>query len=958
MSFAVGSLVRARGREWVVLPDSEEEFLLLRPLGGTDHEIAGLHTALEDVAAASFAPPDPGRLGDHRSCRLLRDAARISSRAGAGPFRSFARIAVEPRPYQLVPLLMALRLDPVRLLIADDVGIGKTVEAALIARELLDRGEINRTAVLCPPHLAEQWHTELRGKFHIDSELVLPSTASRLERPCRLGESLFEHYPHVVVSMDFIKSESRRQEFLRTCPGFVIVDEAHTCAFGAIGRGRHQRHELIGDLAKDTERHLLLVTATPHSGKEDAFRSLLAILEPTFGDLPDDLTGPANEGHRRRLAKHFVQRRRADIRRYLDEDTPFPERREGEETYALTPEYRRLFERALNYAREKVRDDSGGQHQQRVRWWSALALLRSLASSPAAAAATLRSRASVADTSSPAEADELGRRTVLDDATDQPDDSIDVPPGADAGAEARDIAPDARTARNRRLLELAREAEKLYGKPDAKLGQATVHIRGLLADGFHPIVFCRFIPTAEYVAEHLRSALPKGTEVEAITGALPPDEREARIEALGEKRAQGSRIVLVCTDCLSEGINLQDHFDAVFHYDLAWNPTRHEQREGRVDRFGQPRNEVRVLTYYGIDNAIDGIVLDVLLRKHQTIRNSLGISVPVPLDTNQVVEAVFEGLLLREQAGSSPEQLLPGLEEYLRPQKQDLYTAWDNAADREKRSRTMFAQDTIRVEEVARELEAAREATGSAADVRTFALEALQAHAGVVTERRGAVELDLSHTPRALRDLVPGLPETLSVRFELPVSDGVLHLSRTHPLVEGLAAHVLDTALDPELDGIAQRAGAIRTAEVWTRTTLLLCRFRFDITTRRGMGRAAVEENELAEDCDLLAFEGSPESATWLSSERAEALLQAKPSGNVLPEQARERVEQVISGEPALQQALVAVAQARAESLLAAHRRVRQAARLRGVSYDVKPQLPVDLLGIYIYLPDPKAESA
>src|SRR4029079_19430442 len=109
---------------------------------------------------------------DFASGRLLRDAARLSTRAAAGPFRSFGRIAVEPRPYQLVPLMMALKLDPVRLLIADDVGIGKTIEAATVARELLDRREIQRMAVLCPPHLAEQWQEELQEKFHIEAELV------------------------------------------------------------------------------------------------------------------------------------------------------------------------------------------------------------------------------------------------------------------------------------------------------------------------------------------------------------------------------------------------------------------------------------------------------------------------------------------------------------------------------------------------------------------------------------------------------------------------------------------------------------------------------------------------------------------------------------------------------------------------------------------------------------------
>ena len=180
MSFAVGSLVKVRGREWVVLPESDERLLMVRPLGGTEAEVTGIFLPLERVVPATFDLPDPNYPGDYHSCRSLRDAVRLGFRSSAGPFRSFAHIAVEPRPYQLVPLLMALKLDPVRLLIADDVGIGKTIEACLIARELIDRGEVSRMAVLCPPQLAEQWQAELHDKFHLDAELVLSSTASQV----------------------------------------------------------------------------------------------------------------------------------------------------------------------------------------------------------------------------------------------------------------------------------------------------------------------------------------------------------------------------------------------------------------------------------------------------------------------------------------------------------------------------------------------------------------------------------------------------------------------------------------------------------------------------------------------------------------------------------------------------------------------------------------------------------
>lgn len=943
MSFAVGSLVKARGREWEVLPQSTDALLVLRPLGGSRDEIAGICTALEDVAPATFDLPEPREVGDFRSCSLLRDAIRISSRAGAGPFRSFARIAVDPRPYQLVPLLLALRQEHVRLLIADDVGIGKTVEALLVARELLDRGEIERTAVLCPPHLAEQWQAEMRDKFHLDAEVVLPGTATRLERGCRVGESLFERYPHVIVSLDFIKSDRRRDEFLRTCPEFVIVDEAHTCAFGYENRGgRHQRHQLVSQLAQQADRHLVLVTATSHSGNEDAFRSLLTLLADDFRTLLADLSGPANEPHRRRVAAHVVQRRRGDIRHFLHTDTPFPARLEREETYKLTPEYRRLFDRVLAYARETVRDPSGGQHRQRVRWWSALALLRSLASSPAAAAETLRNRAAVADTETVDEANDLGRRTVFDMDDDEVADTLDVAPGADAGDEP------ASGKKDRRLLDLAREADTLRGTKDAKLTTVAKLVREFLSDGFHPIVFCRFIPTVDYLAEELRKALPRGTEVAAVTGMLAPDEREARIAELGEKRAGGQKIVLVCTDCLSEGINLQNHFDAVLHYDLAWNPTRHEQREGRVDRFGQPGKTVRVLTYYGLDNRIDGLVLDVLLRKHQTIRTALGISVPVPVNTAAVMEAVCEGLLLKEQATGVGQDVLPGLETHVRPQREALHAAWDKAADREKRSRTLFAQESIHVDEVARELDAARAATGSLDDVRRFTLEGLRAHRAVVSEREGAVEVTLTDCPRPLRDQFVDTPDRFTARFDLPVDEGVLYLSRTHPIVEGLAAHIVDTALDPQQDGIARRAGVIRTREVARRTTVVLCRFRFDITTTR----AEQTQNQLAEECGLLAFEGAPESATWLEGAEAERLLQLRPTGNIHAEQAAGFVRRVVEGFDALRTHLDAESDRRADLLLDSHRRVRAAARLRRVSYRVEPQRPIDVLGVYVFLPD------
>ena len=638
------------------------------------------------------------------------------------------------------------------------------------------------------------------------------------------------------------------------------------------------------------------------------------------------------------MAGHLVQRRRADITHFLKTETPFPEREEAEEHYELSPEYRRLFERILDFAREAVTDPGGGRHHQRVRWWSALALLRSLASTPAAAAATLRNRAATAGTESEDEADAVGRRAVLDVDSEDLTETMDTAPGADSGEET-----DEALRTRRRLLDFARDADRLKGDQDAKLVKATGFVKEFLRDGYRPILFCRFIPTAEYLAEQLRKRLPQDVEVVAVTGTLPPADREARIVDL----AANEKRVLVATDCLSEGINLQEHFDAVMHYDLSWSPTRHEQREGRVDRFGQPAKKVRVLTYYGVDNQIDGIVLDVLIRKHKTIRSSLGVSVPVPIDTNAVVESIFEGLLLRQQGGRGPAgALLPGFEEHFRPKKDELFTKWEETASREKRSRTVFAQESIKVEEVSRVLAEARTAIGSAESVQSFVVNSLRAYKGVVTPKASRLRFDLREVPRALRDVL-GNDETFEAKFEMPVDEGVRYLSRTHPFVEALATHVMDAALDPLGEGIARRSGAIRTSVVQRRTTLLLVRYRFDIVTKRGNG----EESQLAEETRVLAFRGAPHEAEWLTEEEAETLLPAQPSGNIHDEQKATFIGQVVEEYERLRGHIEREAERRAAVLLESHRRVREEAKLRGVTHRVSAQLPPDVLGIYVLLP-------
>lgn len=927
MSFAPGALVSARGREWVVLPESDDAFLVVRPLGGDHDDVTGVFP--EEAESASFPAPSPGDLGDQASARLLLSALRLGFRSSAGPFRSFGQIAVEPRAYQLVPLLMALREPVTRLLIADDVGIGKTVEAGLVATELLALGEARGLAVLCSPALAEQWQAELREKFGLQAEVVLPSTAHRLEKTLLGDESIFDRYPVTVVSTDFIKSDRRRHEFLRTCPELVIVDEAHTCvaAAGLAGKGRTQRFELVSALAADTQRHLILVTATPHSGKEESFRNLVGLLDPALAEVDLD-----TEAGRRLLARHFVQRRRRDIRRYLDQNTPFPKDRETKEVpYRLAPAYAELFEDVLEYTRSTVVAATGGI-EARVSWWSALALLRALASSPRAARRTLETRSAASAVDSIEAADAIGRSVVLDLADDEAVEAADATPGADTGATTSVL----RGFRDR--------AVALEGAADAKLKAVTAQVKSLLAEGDQPIVFCRFIDTAEYLAEYLAKNLGRNTTVAAVTGTLPPDERSARIDELTS--VEGAK-VLVATDCLSEGVNLQEHFHAVIHYDLAWNPTRHEQREGRVDRFGQRRDVVRAVTLYGQDNKIDGIVLDVLLRKHEQIRKATGVSVPVPDSSDQVVEALVEGLLLR---GSTGEQGTLDLE--LVAKREALESEWLSAAERESGAVTKYAQHTIHPEEVREELDDLRRAVGSSAEVDAFVRESLQGLRSTVTSIPRGFEATVSPLPPALRDALPPCGEALTFVGDHPVPRGAAVLHRTDDAVEAIARFVLESALDPSLPDeyrVARRCAVVRTGDVGTATTVLVLRFRFQLELP---SREREVRRSVAEEVATVGFRSGDAGLVWLDDDEVAEVLASTASGNVMTAHAERMMERTLSRLPEVRAHIDEYGVERAEALMASHRRVRQASRDVTRGLKVVGEHAADILGVFVFLPE------
>ncbi|MEM7158088.1 MAG: helicase-related protein [Myxococcota bacterium] len=897
---------------------SDEQTLHLRPVSGSETEQVLIYAPLElePVTAATFGWPRADESGDHTNARLLRDALVLCTRAGAGPFRSLGQLAVEPRAYQLVPLLMALRMPTIRLLVADDVGIGKTIEAALIARELLDRGDIERTTVLCPPHLVDQWVRELEEHFNLHAVAVTAASASRLERRLPQGESIFGAHPHTVVSLDYIKSERRRAEFLRACPGFVIVDEAHTCT--SHGRGRHQRYELLQGLSQDPQRHLVLLTATPHSGDDRAFHALLGLLDARFEALAD-ADADQRKTLRRELSRHFVQRRRPDIAEW-QQGRIFPRRETTELTYALVGEGEEFFAQVLRHCAEVVEAKPGAEPTPSTTYWSSLALMRCAGSSPAAALAALRNRA---DAETPAE--ELAERIA---------DGVEGLGGQDDREPA--VAVDGVL-----LTVLLAQAERLVASgADPKLACLREHLGRLLADGFDPVVFCRYIATAHYLSERLKF---EGVAVDAVTGELGAAERKRRVEALGD----APRRILVATDCLSEGINLQEHFDAVVHYDLSWNPTRHEQREGRVDRFGQGSPVVRTTLLYGVNNPVDGAVLEVIVRKAAKIRAELGVPVPLPAEGEALTRALMQAVFVDPRRAERQLELDFSASE----EAERLEDEWTNAAQRARRSRTVFAQRRLQPEEVLPQWTRALASIGSREDVRRFVEHALEHLGGALRSLEPGFEIRLDDLPRVVREglAAEGLEGTLRVDFDYPASPRCRSIHRSHPLVRVLAETLLDRTLAPRPPG-ESTAGSLGRVGQWSSeavtvpTTVALLRLRHRLTTRRAQQRRSA----IVEEAVAVAWstdDGAPRS----SGDEAMALLTDAPW--MEPEApSPAEIEAALGQLREHRERLDEHARERAQLLLEEHRRARKASRASG-SHAVEPLLPVDVIGLYLLTP-------
>lgn len=928
-TFQPGSLVRLRNRDWIVMPSDDSKLLLVKPLGGADEETTGifLPLAFEDELPkpSLFPSPTIDDLGNYSTAKLLYNAARLSFRNVAGPFRSIGRYSFRPRSYQVVPLIMSLRLNIIRLLIADDVGVGKTIEALMIVREMLDRGEIKRFAVVCLPHLCEQWQQELKDKFSIDAVIVRSSTAAKLDRQIRGDKTLFKAYPYQVISIDFIKTDKRRSLFLMDCPELVIVDEAHTCTrpVGASVK-QQQRHHLVSDIADRQNQHLILLTATPHSGKQQEFQSLLGLLNKGYESI--DIV-KSNYEIRKEVAQHLVIRRRADIEQW-HETTYFPEREQGEIAYSLSPDYKNIFSELLSFARSMDTSDLNKNIQKKFRYFAILSLLRGVMSSPAAGIEMLSRKA----------------QKIKDD-----EGSVDaiMNPVADSDESDSDSTPANIVQRiglgksdSKLLTEIS---EKLKNVKDSKAEEALKHALTWIKEGYNPIIFCRFIPTANYLGEFFNDRLAQNTNLLVITGEMVDEERKAKIEQFGE--TNGKKI-LIATDCLSEGINLQKHFTAVMHYDLPWNPNRLEQREGRVDRFGQTSPKVKAFMLWGKDNPIDSAVLNVLLMKAREIRKQTGISVPFPEDSQSLMDSLLNAVILSPNAVKIDNQLeLDLYSTDIQDKSSQVTNAYERAAERDKITRSVFAQHTIKVNEIEQDLKDADEAIGDPEAVKNFVFDSVVLFKAQIKPYKSGFILYTTNLPAVFKPVFKGKDE-VKISFLSPTPEGYEYVGRNHPFVEQLSQYLMNNALIQQNGTrLVARTSAIITDKVQTKTTLYQVRVRNIIREKAG------SKQIVAEEMILWGYEGNITDNSFLNHDKAKDLLnEAYPLQDISKQRQTDQVSPELTGSNKLNEILKNVVKERSEKLIEAHDRFRKL--LGGSRYKiVEPVLPPDILGIYVLLP-------
>jgi superfamily II DNA or RNA helicase len=644
MDLQVGTRVRARGLVWDVLeaePLGAQQRLRLRCATG---DLSGLEWDLlrpADTVEPLTADLRPGHPGPLSAWRLHHMACLLDQLPGPTTVLAVDPGRVRIEPYQLVPLMRALELPRPRLLLADGVGLGKTIEAGLIAVELIARRRAHRILVVAPAGpLLTQWQQELRARFGLRFTRLADSAALHDERRrLELGGNPFAAHALCLTALDFAKQEQVLEELERTSWDLAIIDEAHHCVSAGTGMDREAtlRRRLAEVIARRSDG-LLLLTATPHDGHDPHFASLIELLDPSLVDGKGGLAGFA-------YRRHVVRRLKAHLRDPATGRPLFHNRRISPVRVDTAAEPVRRFHRALS-ALVSPRLRRAARSPRPADALAFVSLLKRSGSTLAACLGTLRAVADRYGDLATREAPELRkerfralrvcRRRALRFGALDPTTEDDA-----ERLEAEEIAADlggtgATIEALHDLIRLGEAAAPHDPKLDAMLTE--VRLIRLAHPRTNILIYTEYADSQSAALTTLRAATGIEGEVLSISG----QNDEAARTAAAERFAETDGIILVSTDALAEGLNLQARCFHLIHLDLPYNPNRLEQRNGRIDRYGQQHDpEIRYLYLAG---TFEERLLLRLIGKYEKARAALTV-MPDTLGVTADAEAFNTGLI-------------------------------------------------------------------------------------------------------------------------------------------------------------------------------------------------------------------------------------------------------------------------------------------------------------------------
>lgn len=576
---------------------------------------------------------------DASDFKLVAEAQRITLAGLFDPMLAVATSDVRPLPHQIRAVYgELLPRTPLRFLLADDPGAGKTIMAGLYVKELILRDDVKRCLIVAPGGLVEQWQDELFFKFGLRFDLLTPQLID-----ANINLNAFEAHPLLIARMDQLsRNEDLQNQLKETEWDLVIADEAHRMGahyFG--GKLEKTKRFLLGELLGQTTRHLLLMTATPHSGKEEDFQLFLTLLDRDRFEGKNTKTANT-DGIMRRMVKE-------DLLTFEGKKL-FPERRAETVPYELTAAEYELYDQVTEYVREGMnRADKVGGKRKNTVGFALTVLQRRLASSPAAIYKSLVRRSERLERKK----QEILNGTYVEKESqinlgDLDDDDFNAEEIEELEEELMDAATAAQTVEelDAELLELAALVKVAKGVHDAGTDRKWTELSHILQDhalttdanGWPRkfIIFTEHRDTLDYLTGKIRSLLGKPAAVQAIHGGVRRKERRVITEEFTKNR---DCQILIATDAAGEGLNLQAAHLMV-NYDLPWNPNRIEQRFGRIHRIGQ--EEVCRLWNLVATNTREGDVFARLLEKIEEQRKAYGGKV------FDVLGEAFSGTPLRD----------------------------------------------------------------------------------------------------------------------------------------------------------------------------------------------------------------------------------------------------------------------------------------------------------------------